>query len=285
MQEHKQIVKEQLDWNELPVPLQTQFEDIKMRFIKGNFIEQIIIKNDSTIEGVGVSWKNSLHPTAKYIRFAGTNITQLSQSLIENREGFNKIVSSCYESNIETIEVLQRLGFELFRKTYMFTKPIREVVQFNPNSHASSVEIHTLKEIQKNEYLEESLFKLVKANYEETHLKNEVKNMTWQMWSNLLYEDHPHFEFSKVVVAEDEVIAYIFVHTLNEKEVEIGWVGKDKLHNFPLQYLLHTVLISLQTAGWVMATFEIDTTDIYAMEFTDILTIENVESWNSYIKQ
>ena len=283
MQEHIQIVEQPVEWNDLPVQLQAELKFLKNRFLKGSFIEQIIHRNQDEINGIGVSWKNSLHPVAKYIRFAGEQPDQIIKSLLLHTDQFQKVVTSCDETNEATIATLKESGFNLFRKTYMFSKQLNQIFKDYPQFEKVTSNIVRLKEVQKDAFLEESLFKLVKENYEKTHLENEVKPMTWQTWSNLLYEDHPHFEFSKIIVEFDQVIAYIFVHVVSDEEVEIGWVGK-RDDTVSLIDLLAEVLKELQLKGWKTAIFEIDTTDKFAMEFADLLSIKEVESWDSYLK-
>ena len=131
--------------------------------------------------------------------------------------------------------------------------------------------------------LTKQLFQLLKKNYEETHLHNEANDLPWEEWRDLLYEDNPHLQFSKIVIQEGQVVGYIFIHPIAETECEIGYFGKSI--DFPLIDVLKQQLDELQAAGYTMVAFEIDTTNHFSDGFTDFLQLGQKESWNSYMKK
>jgi hypothetical protein len=261
----------------------TMLQPIFWRIEQGKYRELFIEENEQLVTGVGVSWSNSMHPTAKYINVSSIHEgDELLHSLLKEVKPFNKVVSYCYESNNASIQLLEKYGFQLFRKTYEVSYSIAEIV--NKLSNIDEEIVTTpLVEIQKNDRLTEQLFRLLKLNYEQTHLHNEASDLPWQEWQKLLYEDNPHLQFSKIVVQEGQVVGYIFIHPISETVFEIGWVGKSI--DFPLINVLKQQILELQAAGYTMVGFEIDTTDYFAYEFADFLQLGQKESWNSYMRK
>lgn len=150
------------------------------RIEQGKYRELFIEENDHLVTGVGLSWSNLMHPTAKEIEVSSIGEgDELLQSLLKEVNPFDKVVSYCYESNISSIQLLEKYGFELFRKTYEESYSIAEIV--NRLSNVDTEIVTTpLVEIQKNEMLTEQLLQLLKKNYEETHLHNEAQDLPWQ---------------------------------------------------------------------------------------------------------
>ena len=257
-------------------------QPIESRIERGRYRELFIEENELLVTGVGVSWSNLMHPTAKYIKVSSIGGgDELLESLLKEVKPFNKVVSSCYESNIASIQLLEKYGFQLFRRTYEVSYSIDEVVNKLSNLDGEIVTT-PLIEVQKDELLTEQLFRLLKINYEQTHLHNEASDLSWQEWRDMLYDDKPHLHFSKIVVQEGQVCGYIFIHSKSETECEIGWVGKS--FEFPLVYVLKQQLLELKAAGYTMVGFEIDTTDHFAYEFAEFLQLEQQESLNTYIR-
>ena len=147
-------------------------QPIFWRIERGKYRELFVEENEQQVTGVGVSWSNLMHPTAKYIEVSSIGEGDfLLQSLLKEVKPFNKVVSSCYESNIGTIQLLEKYDFQLFRKTYEVSYSIDEVVN-NLSNIDGEIETAPLVEIQKDELLTEQLFRLLKKNYELTHLHN-----------------------------------------------------------------------------------------------------------------
>ena len=218
-------------------------QPITWRIERGHYRELFIEENEQQVTGVGVSWSNSMHPTAKYVNVSSIDEgDELLQSLLKEVESFNKVVSSYDASDIVSIQLLEKYDFQFFRKTYQVSYLIVELLNRLTNI---DVEIVTtpLVEIQKDELLTEQLFRLLKKNYEQTHLQNEASDLPWQEWRDMLYEDEPHLHFSKIVVQEGQVVGYIFIHPISETECEIGWVGKSL--DFSLILVLKQQLLEL----------------------------------------
>ena len=127
----------------------TRLQPIFWRIERGKYRELFIEENEHQVTGVGLSWSNLMHPTAKYIEVSSIGEgDELLQNLLIEVKPFNKVVSYSYESNITSIQLLEKYGFELFRKTYEESYSITEIV--NRLSNVDTEIVTTpLVEIQK----------------------------------------------------------------------------------------------------------------------------------------
>lgn len=64
--------------------LEAALDKLNWRITSKNYKELFIALSDQTIEGIGISWANPNHPTAKYVHFISSKpIPQLIEKLIE----------------------------------------------------------------------------------------------------------------------------------------------------------------------------------------------------------
>ncbi|MFG3611542.1 hypothetical protein [Rummeliibacillus stabekisii] len=239
------------------------------RINSNNYEELFVALKDSSIEGFGISWTNSNHPTAKYIDFCSAiPIPQLMERLLKYSAPHNKVILSCWEDEIDKIEIAKESGFSVFRKTYMERYSIKYIInrlQATPIPHTG----YSLREVLKDARLTEDLFHLLKHNYEQTHLANEAKDVSWELWREKLLNDN-------------QISAYMFLHKTEDCHYEVGWMGKRR-HVDILPRLLKKQLIDLEAEGIQTVEFEIDTTDYFAYEFCEILNLKNKKSWDSFL--
>lgn len=260
--------------------LKNSLNDIYWR-IEGNHYEHLFAELEGErIISLGVSWRNANHPHANYIHFSSNASQALLSKLLITQAPHDRIVFSCWENEQQKIKLLQSFSFQLFRKTYMETYEISALLE-KLNNVAASRALLPLKQLLNEPSLEESLFKLLKHNYEQTHLHNPVQIKDWSIWKEELLEDEPHLELSYIALEHNEAAAYIFVHPVNEQHYEIGWVGQKG--NINLLPILKKQLIDLQNIGVTNVSFEVDTTDYNAWQFADLLDVQSTVSWDSYI--
>ena len=258
-----------------------QVQKINWRMQTKNFIELYIDCPHDVIEGIALSWTNPNHPTAKYIKVISIERNQiLMEQLLIKIAPFHKVIYSCDENRHEEITLLFQNEFQLFRKTYMESYQIADLLKRIPNKVGSESFV-TLQYASNSDALAEELFRQVKHNYEQTHLDNPVKDIPWQAWRDLLLDDCPDVQLSKIVLKADEIIGYLFVHPTSISHCEIGWVGKKQ--PFDLNELLKYVLIEMQKKQFISVEFEVDTTDYFAYEFADLLELHKKPSRNSYV--
>lgn len=261
--------------------LEAALDKLNWRITSKNYKELFIALSDQTIEGIGISWANPNHPTAKYVHFISSKpIPQLIEKLIEKSAPQNKIIFSCWEDEENKIDLITEFNFKLFRKTYMESYTI-EFLQQNLQRIQEKKHTYSLKQLLLNPLLEKDLFALLKHNYEQTHLHNEAKNVSWEAWRDMLLSDTPDLNLSSVIVENNIVCAYIFLHQTEKHHYEIGWIGKRNDYN--LHALLKKQLTELAALGIKTVEFEVDTTDFFAYEFAKLLNLDNKKSWNSYI--
>ena len=262
--------------------LQEALKDIQWRLHSNNFLELFAQIEGKIIIGIGISWLNAFHPHAKYIRVVSmNNFESLIEKLLHTISPQEHVIYSCWSDDIASIQFLQNWDFQLFRKTYMETYNVNDLVAKMP-TYPSSATLLSLKEVLQQPKLVESLFQLVKLNYEKTHLHNPVKNMTWRMWKEDLLEDTPDLQLSYIALEQNEVVAYIFLHPISDPVYEVGWVGTST-DDFDLHIILTKQLHKLKRKGILNVAFEVDTTDVHAWEFAELLTLKKKKSLNSYM--
>lgn len=248
-----------------------------------NYDELFVLYDGEFIIGLGMSWANSMHPKAKYMKVISKNQTdELLEALLDIRGPQTRIVASCSSNELSEIERLKRHGFTEFRKTYEIEMEIDELLQKIP-CNRSKLDYKTLQDVLENKSLEKALFQLVKENYEQTHLDNPAENVPWEKWKDILIEDAPDYELSKVILTDGQISGYSFIHQVAEEHVEVGWMGYERLGD--VQEILHTQLLELKNKNIKTVGFEIDTTDHYAYSLKDLLNLGGETSWNSYSRE
>ena len=264
----------------LDYALEQKLIDLEWRIQTKKFSELFAEISGGIIKGIGISWSIPFHPYAKYIDvIANDSSFELMNHLLASSGSHDKIILSCWDHELEKIQLLKQFQFKLFRKTYIETYEISTLLK--RLEHEQSAQILTpLLEIVNEPILEQNLFTLLKYNYEQTHLDNPAKEVPWQTWKEILLDDTPDFNLSFVAVEENKVMAYIFLHSISPDHYEIGWIGMYNPTN--LLPILKQQLIQLQLQGVKTVEFEIDTTNHMSWQFAALLQLEKKKSWNSY---
>lgn len=264
----------------LDYALEQKLIDLEWRIQSKKFSELFAQISEDTIKGIGISWSNPFHPYAKYIDVIANDASfELMNHLLTATATQDKIILSCWDHELEKIQLLKQFQFKLFRKTYMETYEISSLLK-QLEQEQSTHTLIPLLEILNEPTLEQNLFKLLKYNYEQTHLDNPAKDVPWQTWKEILLDDTPDFNLSFAAVEDNNVMAYIFLHSISPDHYEIGWVGMNNPTN--LLPILKQQLIQLQRQGVKTVEFEIDTTNHMAWQFAALLQLEKKKSWNSY---
>lgn len=255
-------------------------KDVYWRIESNNYEDVIAEVEGHTIKSVSIRWRNLNHPLAQYIHFTSNASEEMLSSMINIQKPYDRIIFSCWENEIEKIKLLQTFPFELFRKTYMEKVKINTLLK-KMHVTAAHETVLSLKQVLTQRLLEEQLFKLLKHSYEQTHLHNPAQREDWRTWKEKLLADNPDLEMSHIVIENNYVTAYIFVHRINDVHYEIGWVGQQG--NVSLLPILKKQLLALQNKGVQSVEFEIDTTDYNAWQFADVLDLTSKISWHSYV--
>ncbi|MGN7479533.1 hypothetical protein ACTHOQ_17010 [Solibacillus silvestris] len=264
----------------LDYELKQKLIDLEWRIQTKKFYELFAETSEDTVKGIGISWTSPFHPYAKYIDVIANNSSyELMNHLLTDTSAHDRIILSCWDQDLEKIQLMKHFHFRLFRKTYMEAYEISPLLKQLEQEQAAQTLI-PLFEILNDPILEQDLFQLLKYNYEQTHLDNPAKEVPWQTWKEILLEDTPDFNLSFAVIEENNVMAYIFLHPVSQDHYEIGWVGEHNPTN--LLPILKQQLIQLQRQGVKTVEFEIDTTNYIAWQFAELLQLENKKSWNSY---
>lgn len=262
--------------------LKAQLQGVLWRLNDNAYKELIVALKNNEAYGIGISWTNRFHPTAKYIRMYSLEyFPALLERLLLNVEPQNKFVFSCSEDEKNYIEWFEQAGFTLFRKTYEETFQIEELLSELKDIPSDDSHLLSVQAILETPKLQEQFFRLLKHNYEQAHLHNETGNFTWNEWKTQLLSDKPSLEINSVSVINDEIQGYILVHPSDAEHYEIGWVGQR--YDFNLQVILKSQLLYLKHQGIKSIDIEVDTTDATAMKLFDFVDFNTIKSWNSYL--
>lgn len=96
--------------------------------------------------------------------------------------------------------------------------------------------------------LTEDLFRLLKHNYEQTHLANEAKDVSWELCREKLLNDNPDLDLSYIIVNDNQISDYMILHKTEDCHYDVGWMGKRR-HVDILRGLLKKQLIDLEAEG------------------------------------
>ncbi|WP_107841053.1 hypothetical protein [Metasolibacillus meyeri] len=259
--------------------LMDQLKEYRRMLEQQKYKELFIATKMGIVEGVAISWLNHFHPTAKYIKFFTVEpIQMLLEAVLQSMGEQNKIMFSCWEDEHEKIKMAEKVGFQLFRQTYIETFPIAMLLAKLESIQAVS-KVKSLAQVLQNQ--REAFLTELKRNYEETHLHNPAQNFSWQEWEEFLFDDEVDTALSSVLMEDEQITGYIMLHPVTVTHYEIGWIGQREQEH--IQALFKQQLLALQKKGIQTVEIEVDTTDWHAMKLFSFLDLRAIKSWNSYL--
>ncbi len=254
--------------------------------------ELYIAEKDGNAIALALSWLNTFHPSAKYIRFfAGEEqeenvyIYELLAPLLGSKSTQDKWIYSCCSNEKDNIAIVEEKGFHLFRRTFEETVGVTWMLQ-HLDSQTIDEKITPLKEVMSDLKKKQQFLSKIKTDYEQTHADNPVGCFTLTEWEEILRNDCPDESRSSVLFIEEEIAAYIMLHPGDtENHYEIGWVGLDQTKQDIklLKQLLFSQLQMLKDNGVQTVGIEADSTNPVARGLFDFLELNKRKSWNSYI--
>ena len=118
--------------------LEEALKDIQWRLNSNKFLELFAEIEGKTIIGIGISWLNAFHPHAKYVRVLSNNSSHtFIEKLLHTISPQEHVIYSCWNDDNATLELLQNWDFLLFRKTYIETYNVNDLLVTMP-THPSS---------------------------------------------------------------------------------------------------------------------------------------------------
>ena len=165
---------------------------------------------------------------------------------------------------------------------------IRKTEVINIHSKKSEIvrldnEIKTVSQILHEPTLMFSLVELCKSIYTKTHLDNPVADLPSSSWRNIILDDLIE-ENSYIVLNENSVIAFSFMHQGEENDWELSWIGvEDSSKLTLLDFLLNRQLQDAVECGIVTIEKEVDTTCPYSLHIAKSLSHNVLETWYAFI--
>lgn len=265
--------------------LQKILDSTRLKVSYSAFVENQLV-------GILVAWKNEFHPYCTYLRILGipqfnNDIEEKLLSKVEREIECFPLQISIWETSTKLLGVLERSGFKEIRRTYMPTlnvSDIKNVVTLNIQENQN---IQSLAEIVSNDELIEKLTRVVKRNYQHSHLANPVAERSLETWKEMILSKDMILNGSYVYLDEEKnIIAYSFLHESDKKgSCELGWCG---LNNSPNKsYIIHLVKRQIRYSidhdiHFIIGEF--DTTDLYAMEVLKQFPFGSCPTWITYQK-
>ncbi|HAM82071.1 GNAT family acetyltransferase [Ornithinibacillus bavariensis] len=235
---------------------------------KGSFIA---LQKEKMI-GLITSWKSIFHPYCTYFRcIALPEYLDCLDRLLAEMEGSLSKGDYPLQISLDENSILgnyfSRLNFKIIRKTYLPSLDLS--VSLQGMLPVALQQIKSLREIETRPDIITQLTKLVKRNYEETHLVNPVADLTLDKWKEMIWAEDILLDGSYVYLNEkgDGILAYSFLHKSDQQgTVELGWSGASDLSEIDiLSILLEKQIYYSQLHGYRFLEGEFDTTSPYAM--------------------
>lgn len=248
---------------------------------------------EDRLVGSIIAWTRSIHSNGIYFHLV---VNPLYQNLPVQEKLFDKLVelethfplqTSLWETTIGTTEFLESKGFQVLRKTYMPQLTVRDCTGLTAPAIKHG-KLNTLREITSDDNLLNKLIQLAKSNYEQTHLGNPIRELSFSKWKQLILADDCDLEGSYVLVdpIRTDILAYSFIHVSDDKEtLELGWCGSSEGGNISLipQLILHQIQYASEH-GYDFLEGEFDTTSKYAMQVLRTIPFAPCPAWVTYRK-
>lgn len=244
--------------------------------------------------GVMMAWKSTLHPHCTYCKILINPFYQnvdvkktLLLKINELRSEDIPLQTSIWETAADLKSIYEKNGFSEVRRTYMPILKVADMKYIETPSKENAI-IKTLSEITSNEFLYDKLVRIVKYNYEQTHLDNPIAELGLDKWKELMMSEDVILDGTYLYVdkGEREVLAYSFLHFSEEDDTfELGWCGSNNVNNIDLIPDLTKHQIDYANKENIKSIIgEFDTTDKSAMEVLRSLPFEPSPTWITYQK-
>ncbi|PEB51119.1 GNAT family acetyltransferase [Bacillus pseudomycoides] len=250
--------------------------------------------HETQLVGMFIAWRCDFHPHCTYFRiltnpsYAHMKIEEHLLHKVTKLEQMDlPLQTSTWETSVHLKEFYERNEFKEIRRTYMPSLTVKNAKNISPLKECNSelYNLQTLSTIISNDHFMKKLVRLVKRNYEETHLDNPVGEHELETWEKMILADDILTEGSFIYLnAEKEIIAYSFLHTSEKNDtLELGWRGTHAIHQLELlsQLALQQVMYA-NKHGYQFIQGEFDSTCVYGMEILKCLPFEPCPTWITY---
>lgn len=251
-----------------------------------------VAKVKAGMAGILVAWKSRFHPYSMYMKiisnpvYCAENVEERLLAMLERQSFQPRILqTSLWETSTFLRDVYEKDGFVEIRRTYMPKLQQLEAV-VEPQKAVLDVkdgDLVSLSDLKMNPKMMNSFLRLVKKNYETSHLVNPVADLPLETWREMIFSDDVIEEMSFLYVekASVEVLAYSMLHFSEEENaVELGWCGiADSVYTSKLHSLILHQIQGCIARGILEIIGEFDTTDPIAMAVLKQFPFEPAPAW------
>lgn len=267
---------------------------LRQMFKSKKFNQAFLAFQKEELIGITVSWENDFHPESTYFRILVKPIDlpieeikkKLFYKLREEVSAKKPLITRVFETALSARDFYEKNGFQEIRRTFIPALALDEIEEPLSTLPIEGFELRTLEEIKKDEEQINLLAKIVKRNYEKTHLANPVKEMELSEWKKFVLEEDVLLSGSFVLFNDEkEMIAYSFLHRSKEKEdtYELGWCGVRKGEQkglLPFIFIEQILFAMKHNIKYILGEF--DTTDDYAMEILKSFSFKPFPAFITY---
>ncbi|MDY0405382.1 GNAT family N-acetyltransferase [Virgibacillus sp. 179-BFC.A HS] len=254
-------------------------------------------KDNQKIIGLAIAWKSTFHPFCTYFRiwadpkyenFAARQ--KLLHKLEQLQEKAVPLQTSLWDGNHFMQTFYERQGFRLIRKTHIHKILLTDcfISKLPKSRHEEGIKVASLDQVIENPKFKGQLLKLVKDNYEQTHLVNPVANFDLDTWQSLVLAEDvlANASFVCVHTKQQLVVAYAFMHQSKVKDtLELGWFGalESSYINWIVDIVRQQILFAIQQ-GYAYIETEFDSTNPHAMKVLEAMPFPDNPVWLTYQK-
>lgn len=243
------------------------------------------VQIDDDILAIASTHKSTWHPYCIYVQVA-FDLNEIKEQALqiliaELRYKYDQPLFFLLDARFHgLIEILTRNQFKMIRQT--------DIIHIEPpvqkGETVQGVLIFPIKEIRTNEEIMESLVKLCKKVYTETHTDNPVADLSIESWKHAamdgLLEEH-----SYVMVDGLDVTAFSLIYEFDEKTWELGWVGVEDLSRIvDLDKLIDKQVEDALEHNISFIEKEVDSTCPYSLHICKAVKYEVADTLYAYIK-
>ena len=256
------------------------------RSISSELHKDIYVSNNGKeILVVASTHKSSWHPHCIYVQLAynleSTDVQALQLMIFELKSKYDQPLFFLLDDRFSTMkDLLCRNQFKMIRKT--------EIIHITPKEANGNItqdeRILSIKQIRNNEARMDSLVRLCKKTYTETHIDNPVANLPNESWRQAAMDGLME-EYSYALVEGSEITAFSLLYESDESSWELGWIGVDDYSRITdLDKLLHRQIEDAVKHNISFIEKEVDSTCPYSLHICKSVAYEVSETLNAYMK-
>lgn len=246
----------------------------------------LAVKEDKVV-GIGSLWDNSIHPYRGYIgiyihpdyRKKGIGKELFDQLFLASKT--KKLQIAIQSTDQQALSFLSKCGFKLARKCY--TPVLKETKPTHSENSIIHGDIASFRMVSENH--QKDTLELQLKNYIDSHqtINPLSEEMTMTRWKEIILDDL-NLTHSKLLIVDEEVVAYIFIYnTVNKNEIDVGYIGGKDIQQIENYLPFYKWTIEQAIAQYETVSLEADDVDPYAFAALNCFQYDAGLSLDAYV--